>query len=52
MHRSADLALGLDDGGQLVFVSPSVREILGYDPAELLGTNVLELVHPDDAERW
>ena len=49
MHRSADIALGLDEGGQLVFVSPSVREILGYDPAELLGTNVLALVHPDDA---
>ena len=49
MHRSADIALGLDEGGKLVFVSPSVREILGYDPAELLSTNVLALVHPDDA---
>ena len=50
MHRSPDIALGLDEGGQLVFVSPSVREILGYEPAELLGTNMLALVHPDDAE--
>jgi diguanylate cyclase (GGDEF)-like protein/PAS domain S-box-containing protein len=49
MHRSADIALGLDEGGKIVFVSPSVQEILGYDPKDLLDTNVLRLVHPDDA---
>ena len=48
MHRSPDIALGLDEAGQLVFVSPSVREIIGYEPDELLGTNILALVHPDD----
>ncbi|MEX1007840.1 MAG: EAL domain-containing protein [Acidimicrobiia bacterium] len=48
LHHSADIVLRLDDEARLVFVSPSVREILGYEPAELLGENVLMLLHPDD----
>jgi len=30
------------------FVSPSVRELLGYDPKQLKGTSLLDYVHSDD----
>ncbi len=34
--------------GVALWISPSVNEQLGWDRDELLGTNLLELVHPDD----
>ena len=37
--------------GSYTYVSPSVTEVLGYTPEELLGTDVYELFHPDDVER-
>ncbi len=40
-----DLILVLDLNGQYTFVSPRIRDLLGYGPEELLGKNV------DDAER-
>lgn len=30
------------------YVSPSVRELLGYEPEELIGRRAAEIVHPDD----
>jgi diguanylate cyclase (GGDEF)-like protein/PAS domain S-box-containing protein len=31
-----------------VYASPSHKDILGYDPSELIGTNVYDYIHPDD----
>jgi len=30
------------------YVSPNYRDVLGYEPEELLGTSVIDLIHPDD----
>lgn len=38
----------MEPDGTLQFVSPSVREIFGYDPEELVGRNAFDFVHPDD----
>jgi PAS domain S-box-containing protein len=32
------------------YVSPAVRQIFGYEPEELVGKNIIDLVHPDDLE--
>ena len=37
-------------GASSTFVSPSYRNILGYEREELLGHSVSELVHPDDLQ--
>lgn len=37
--------------GRYTYVSPSVTEVLGYTPEELLGTDAYALFHPDDVER-
>jgi len=37
--------------GRFRYVSPAVREILGYQPEELRSVHPMELVHPDDATR-
>lgn len=35
----------------ILYVSPSCKRILGYEPEELTATNPLELMHPEDQER-
>jgi PAS domain S-box-containing protein len=44
---STDVVMKVDPAFVLQYVSPSVRRY-GYGPAELVGTNALKLVHPDD----
>lgn len=41
----------VDAEGTFQYISPSIKTILGYEPEEILGANVLtfiNLVHPDD----
>jgi PAS domain S-box-containing protein len=48
----ADNALDLvslhAEDGRFLFVSPSCREITGYDPEELIGRGLDAVVHPED----
>ncbi len=41
----------IDEHGVYVFASPKVVELLGYEPAEVLGKTPFDLMSPDDAER-
>ena len=51
-ENSADVVLHTDAATGLVdWASPAARWILGYDPDELVGTRVMDLMHPDDLER-
>ncbi|MEO5682840.1 MAG: PAS domain S-box protein [Chitinophagaceae bacterium] len=34
------------------YISPSVQTVLGYTPAEVMGKNMMEFVHPDDHKRF
>ena len=45
-----DIIYRLDPKGRLTFVSDSVKRY-GYEPKELLGTNVIKLVYPEDREK-
>jgi diguanylate cyclase (GGDEF)-like protein/PAS domain S-box-containing protein len=49
MARSSDALTVLDADMCFALVSPPVEAMLGYQPHELLGTRVLDQVHPDDA---
>ncbi len=51
VENAADLITVIDSDGRYVFVSPSIRRMLGYEPDALLGMGVLDLVHPEDAAR-
>ncbi|HEV2546351.1 MAG TPA: PAS domain S-box protein [Stellaceae bacterium] len=44
-----DVISVLDLSGTRTYVSPSVRDVLGYDPAELVGKRMVDMPHPDDA---
>ncbi len=43
-----DLISQIDVDGNFVYLSPSNQRVLGYREGELLGSNVMELVHPED----
>ncbi len=40
----------IDADANVVYISPSVRILLGYDPEELTGRSLVDIVHPDDLE--
>jgi two-component system, cell cycle sensor histidine kinase and response regulator CckA len=48
MEHAVDITAIVDADSVLLYVSPSVERILGYEPAELVGTTSLDFVHPDD----
>jgi PAS domain S-box-containing protein len=46
--HAVDAVLVIDGHGVLQLVSPSASTIFGYEPDVVIGTNGLDLVHPDD----
>ena len=49
--QSSDMVFQLDRNQVRRYVSPASREILGYEPHELIGVKPVSQIHPDDAER-
>jgi len=45
------LLLAIRPNGQIVWTTSTVTYVLGYEPAEVLGKNVLDMLHPDDVDR-
>jgi len=50
VQNSHDLVSIYDNEGRFVFASPSHDRALGYDPAELVGTAAVDLLHPDELD--
>ncbi|MBD2356237.1 PAS domain S-box protein [Tolypothrix sp. FACHB-123] len=48
IENALDIIMILETDGTISYVSPSVQKILGYAVGDLVGKNVMELVHPDD----
>lgn len=49
-ENSSDIISLHDNDGIFRYVSPACQTIIGYDPEELIGRDVISLVHPDDAK--
>lgn len=47
---SHDVIVRMRVDGERIYVSPSAQDILGWTPAEMLGTRT-SLIHPDDLQR-
>ncbi|MEM1057523.1 MAG: PAS domain-containing sensor histidine kinase [Bacteroidota bacterium] len=50
VEHTLDIVSVVDGFGRYVYASPSIREHLGLEPNDLIGTNAFEGVHPDDVE--
>lgn len=51
IERSSDLVFVLDESGLFEYVSPSVNEVLGYQPENLLGTSSFDDLVVDASEK-
>ena len=51
IENSSDAVLVLDADGTIRYATPSIEPALGWAPEALLGTALLERVHPDD-QAW
>lgn len=51
LENVTDIVSIIDAAGTIHYESPSITNILGYDPTELLGKNAFTLVHPEDYAR-
>jgi diguanylate cyclase (GGDEF)-like protein/PAS domain S-box-containing protein len=49
-ESAMDIVTVLDEDGIIRYQSPSVRNILGYNPEKMIGQYQFDLVHPDDCE--
>lgn len=47
-HYSFDGVIMADKTGKITYSGPSVKKIAGYEPADILGHNFFEFIHPDD----
>lgn len=56
VQNSSDIITVFSAEGVVLYQSPSLKPVLGYEPAERIGTNIFEslIVHPDDLaqKRW
>jgi diguanylate cyclase (GGDEF)-like protein/PAS domain S-box-containing protein len=48
VESAIDLIIRYDAAGLRTYVSPSCREMLGYEPREMLGRHLSDFFHPDD----
>jgi diguanylate cyclase (GGDEF)-like protein/PAS domain S-box-containing protein len=51
VQHSTDVVGVIDGDGLIKYVSPPVADVFGYDPEELVGTPIADLVHPGDLDR-
>ncbi len=51
IEHALDIIVVINADGRYRYASPSVEAVLGYTPAELLGTDAFDLVHPDDVAK-
>ena len=45
-----EIVVTCEDDGTVRFINATTAELLGYDPASIVGRNFAEFVHPDDVE--
>lgn len=51
IEQASDAVTVLEPDGTIRYLSPAIRRILGRAPDELVGTPLVDLVHPDDQAR-
>lgn len=51
MDLLIDTVCVVDEDGYYVYLSASCEQLFGYRPEELIGRNMIELVHPEDRSR-
>ncbi|MFP4273196.1 MAG: diguanylate cyclase [Halothiobacillaceae bacterium] len=51
VENAPDIIFTLSAEGDFLFVSPNIRDLMGFDPDEVVGQPMSFVVHPDDLAR-
>jgi two-component system cell cycle sensor histidine kinase/response regulator CckA len=51
IENTSDIIITLDRSGAIRYASPAVGRLLGYRAEDVIGQDVLDLLHPEDAPR-
>jgi PAS domain-containing protein len=52
LENAVEILEALDENGVYLYATPSLKQWLGYEPAELPGTDSRDLVHTEDRSLW
>ncbi|SEK18789.1 PAS domain S-box-containing protein/diguanylate cyclase (GGDEF) domain-containing protein [Blastococcus sp. DSM 46786] len=52
VRNASDVITVVDPSGTVTYQTPSVGWVLGYPPGTLIGTDIHDLVHPEDARTF
>jgi PAS domain S-box-containing protein len=50
VQNSADILVTFDEHATFLYVSPATQRLLGIDPADAIGMNGFDFIHPDDRD--
>ena len=48
IHNTKDIIALVDGQGRFLYLSAAVKQVLGYQPEELIGSDSFVLIHPED----
>jgi PAS domain S-box-containing protein len=51
VESSQDWFWEFDENANFTYVSPSIRDLIGYEPEEVIGLNAFDLMSDEEAER-
>lgn len=52
VQNASDLITVISPDTTVLYQSPAVRRVLGYDPEQLVGAKLVDFVHPDDRAQF
>ncbi len=50
VQNASDIVMVLDASGMIRYLSPSLRQVLGFRPDDMVGTAIDPIIHSDDAK--
>jgi diguanylate cyclase (GGDEF)-like protein len=50
VQGASEVIVTLERPGRLGYISPAVTRVLGYEPQQLIGSSLYDLIHPEDRQ--
>lgn len=48
VENASDVFLSVGKGGEITYISPNIKGMLGYEPKELTGKSMFDFLHPEE----